>query len=530
MKPNLSLIAAILILPMSILTAAVTKTPASSSTFTNPIIGGDYADPSVVRVGDEFYMTHSSFRYYPGLLIWKSRDLVHWTPVTRALKKYYGDIWAPDIVHHQGKFFIYSHSTTLGNFVISAPSIEGPWSDPVKLDVKEIDPGHVVGPDGKRYLHYSHGTVVGLSDDGLSVTGKPQTVYQGWPFPKEWRTEGYLCLESPKLFFKDGYYHLISAQGGTAGASSSHMVVEARSRTPLGPWENSPYNPVIRTEKRDETWWSRGHGTVFEAAPGDWWIVYHAYRNGARSLGRQTLMEPVEWTADGWLKSKAGQDPAGPIKVTKLASAPMKPMPKSDDFAGPKLGIQWQFWDEYDPTRFQFRDNSLILKGKGTTPADCSPMTIMTGDLAYEVTVDVEVQGKAQAGLLLFYNPSVYTGMGIGEGALWQGSMGKLRKTRIAVPENKMTLRILFDHNEVEFFAGADEKSLEKFANSEDLEGYNHSTFGGYLSLRPSLYSAGDGNAIFRNFRYRKLETKSGGEAVAVPVGTTSLSRPSTRP
>lgn len=158
-------------------------------------------------------------------------------------------------------------------------------------------------------------------------------------------------------------------------------------------------------------------------------------------------MEPVEWTADGWLKCKAGQDPTGPIKVTKLASALLKPMPKSDDFAGPKLGIHWQFWDEYDPALFQFQDHSLILKGKGNTPADCSPMTIMTGDLAYEVTVDVEVQGKAQAGLLLFYNPSVYTGMGIGEGALWQGSMGKLRKTRIAVPGNKMTLRILLDHN-----------------------------------------------------------------------------------
>jgi xylan 1,4-beta-xylosidase len=246
MKRILILLAALLLAPLAALYADDTKTDTPARTVTNPILAGDYADPSIVKVGDDFYMTHSSFRYAPGLLIWKSRDLVHWTPVTRALTEYFGDIWAPDIVHHKGKFYIYSKSTR-GNFVIHAPSIEGPWSKPVLLNVGEIDPGHVVGPDGKRYLHYSKGTAVGLADDGLSVTGELKKVYDGWPFPESWRTEGF-CLESPKLFFKDGYYHLISAQGGTAGASTSHMVVQARSRTPLGPWDNSPCNPVIRTE------------------------------------------------------------------------------------------------------------------------------------------------------------------------------------------------------------------------------------------------------------------------------------------
>jgi hypothetical protein len=86
--------------------------------------------------------------------------------------------------------------------------------------------------------------------------------------------------------------------------------------------------------------------------------------------------------------------------------------------------------------------------------------------------------------------------------------MANLRCSQIAAPGNKMTLRLLFDHNEVEFFAGPDEKSLKKFANSEDLEGYNHTTFGGDLSLQPAIYTAGDGEAIFRNFRYKKLPSK----------------------
>jgi hypothetical protein len=132
----------------------------------------------------------------------------------------------------------------------------------------------------------------------------------------------------------------------------------------------------------------------------------------------------------------------------------------------------------------------------------------MAGDLAYEVTVDVEIEGCAQAGLILFYNPSAYAGMGIGDGALWSGTLAALRKTRIQIPEKRMTLRIVFDHNEVDFLAGPDEKSLKKVANSEDLSGYNHATFGGYLAVRPALYAAGDGNAVFRNFRYRTLVTQ----------------------
>jgi hypothetical protein len=95
--------------------------------------------------------------------------------------------------------------------------------------------------------------------------------------------------------------------------------------------------------------------------------------------------------------------------------------------------------------------------------------------------------------------------MGIGSGSLWQGVRGNLRKTRIEAPANKMILRIVFDHNEVDFFAGPDEKTLSKCGNSDDLGGYNHTTFGGFFSLRLALYVSGDGNAVFRNFRYRKL-------------------------
>jgi beta-xylosidase len=475
----------------------------TTATFTNPILGGDYPDPTIVKVGDDFFMTHSPFRYAPGFLIWRSRDLVHWTPVTRALTQYDGDVWAADLIHHQDKFYIYYRSS-LGNHVITASRIEGPWSQPVDLKIGEIDPGHVVGPDGKRYLHMSGGKAVELAADGLSVVGKLEPVYDGWPIPADWRIECF-CLEGPKLLFRDGWYHLFSAQGGTAGPPTSHMVIEARSRFPLGPWENSPYNPVIHTTNRLERWWSQGHGTIFDDGTGHWWAMYHGYDRDYHTLGRQTLIMPIEWTKDGWTRVPEGIDSAQPIPAPKLRAAPLPPLERSDDFAGQKLGLQWQFWDAYDAGRFSFQDHALVLKGKGTAPGDSSPLACIAGDDAYEVEVEVELEGDAQAGLMLFYNPAWYAGVGLTPAGMVAGQRGELAKVKDSTAVRRMVLRIVCDHNNVDFLAGPDRNSLRKVSDSINASGYNHNTLGGFLSLRPALYCAGKGQAVFRKFSYRPL-------------------------
>ena len=262
------------------------------------VLTGDFPDPTVVRDGDSYYMTHSSFNRVPGLLVWRSKDLYNWQPVTHALRRHVGNVWAPELVKHGDLFYLYFPAGGT-NWVTTAASPEGPWSEPIDLAVRGIDPGHVAGPDGTRYLHLSAGRVVELASDGLSVRGEPRRVYEGWDYPSDWVTEC-SCLESPKLLERGGYYYLTSAQGGTAGPATSHMVVSARSRSPLGPWENSPHNPIVRTWSRREPWWSKGHGTVLEGPDSQWYIVYHGYENGYRSMGRQTLVEPVEWTGDGW--------------------------------------------------------------------------------------------------------------------------------------------------------------------------------------------------------------------------------------
>ncbi len=155
------------------------------------------------------------------------------------------------------------------NVVLWADAPTGPWSDPIDIGVYGLfDPGHIVDAQGNRYLYFNKGITIQLTADGLGTLGDIRNAYDGWDYPDDWAVEC-RCLEAPKLTRHDGYYYLVSAQGGTSGPSTAHMSVVARSRAAGGPWENSPYNPLVRTESHDETWWRQGHGTLIDDVDGD---------------------------------------------------------------------------------------------------------------------------------------------------------------------------------------------------------------------------------------------------------------------
>ena len=129
------------------------KADQGNGTYLNPIMPGDHPDPSVLKDGRDYYMTFSSFDAYPGLVVWHSRDLVNWEPVGPSLFKNVGSVWAPDLIKHKGRYFIYFPgigSTYRSNYVIWADNNRGPWSEPIDLKIGRIDPGHAVGPDGAR--------------------------------------------------------------------------------------------------------------------------------------------------------------------------------------------------------------------------------------------------------------------------------------------------------------------------------------------------------------------------------------------
>jgi beta-xylosidase len=471
--------------------------------YLNPIFAGDYPDPSILRDGDTYYMVHSSFEYYPGLLIWQSKDLINWLPVKNALHKYIGSVWAPDLVKCNGKYYIYFPANDK-IYVVWANSINGSWSEPIDLKINSIDPGHVVDEDGKRYLYSANGTCVPLADDGLSVAGEPKQVYSGWPIPREWSIECF-CMEGPKITKRADYYYLTVAEGGTAGPATGHMIISARSKSPLGPWENSPNNPIERTTDNSEQWWSKGHGTLFEDKNGDWWMLFHAYENGFYNMGRQTLLQPVEWTADGWFKISENIKTNKPIKKPELIQVPST-FTLNDDFNGTSLKPHWKFFGEYDTTRFNIANNSLIIKAKGNSVGNCSPLLCVPSDHSYTVDVEMIIEGNAIGGLVLFYDNKFNSGILADSKNILANLRGWQFPTEKNVIQNHAYLRLKNINNTVDMYYSLDGEKWTKIENSLDVSGMHHNVLSGFMSLRIGLCSIGEGKVTFKNFKYKPIK------------------------
>ena len=471
-----------------------------ANTYTNPIFPGDYPDPSILRDGDDFYMVHSSFEYYPGLLIWHSTDLINWEPVTNALNSYVGSVWAPDLIKYEDKYYIYFPASDT-NYVIVANNIKGPWSDPKELKINMIDPGHITDDKGNRYLYFSSGSYVPLSKDGLTVTGEPKHVYDGWEIPRDWSIECF-CMEGPKLIKRGGYYYLTVAEGGTAGPATGHMVISARSKSPLGPWENAPHNPILRTQSVEEPWWSVGHATIFDDGHNHWYMLFHGYEKGFYNLGRQTMLLPIEWTQEGWYKIPDNITITQPIALPKLDNRLENAFTLSDTFQGPELGSQWRFFKEADETRYRFINQSLEIKAKGNNVANCSPLLTMPSNHSYTAQVELEITGEATGGLVLFYNERAFSGILADKENVLANLRGWQFPTQPKVINRQVYLRLKNTNNLVDMYYSLDGKLWLKTENSLDVTGYHHNVLSGFMALRIGLCSVGEGSVIFKNFVY----------------------------
>ncbi len=491
------------------------KADLGNGTFLNPILAGDHPDPAVMKDGEDYYMTFSSFDAYPGMIIWHSKDLVNWTPITAALKTNIGSVWAVSLSKHNGRYFLYiptkasSPGTKTSIYVIWADSITGPWSEPIDLNLpRHIDPCHAVGEDGSQWLFLSGGDRVRLSDDGLQRAGEPEHVYDPWHYPEEWDVEGF-SPEGPKVLRHGDYFYLILAVGGTAGPPTGHMVIAARSKSIHGPWENHPRNPLVRTTSLTEKWWCRGHATVIEGpTAGDWWGIYHGYENSFWTLGRQALLAPVSWSKDGWFDFGGG-DLSKPIAKPKGApkAAQQHGIALSDDFTTDRTGIVWNFFQPKpdESSRIRRENGVLHLKASGTAPKDSSPLIMVVGDPAYEIECDIEIDPNTRAGLLLFYDHQLYCGLGFDPKNFVTHQYG-IERGRPANPYGThMKMRLRNDRHIVSFHTSADGKVWKRFDRGMEVSGYHHNVRGGFLMLKPGFYAAGEGEVRFKNFIYRAL-------------------------
>ena len=489
-------------------------------TFTNPIMGGDYPDPTVIRDGKDYYMTHSSFDYLPGLVVWHSTDLVHWQPISTALSKYLGSVWAPDISKYDGKYFIYftvSLANTKGkksNYVVWADTPYGPWSEPVDLQIGNIDPCHVVGKDGQRWLFMSDGKRLKLAPDGKSIVpGSEEKVYEGWQFPEDWITEG-LCLEGPKIRRIGDYFYYMNAEGGTAGPPTAHMVILARSKSLDGPWENCPYNPLIHTYQHSDHWWNKGHGSLIDTPDGRWYCLYHAYQNGFTDLGRQTLLEPLERTDDGWfrpiLRDSLGQssDPISslPAPLGKLDKA----WPIEEVLTDFSVGKGWRFYKDLNPDRITVEDGILTMRAEGDAPGNPSPFLFVAGVESYELECEIQLNDpKACAGIVLYYDSAFYMGTGTSQARRLRYRKGYEKGGKPHTPGADGThiwLRLRNDKHIVTGWYSYDGINWNRETWAMDCSGYNHNTLYQFQSVLPGLFCFGQGSATFKNFKYKVLE------------------------
>jgi beta-xylosidase len=326
----------------------------AAETFSNPILPGFYPDPSICRVGDDYFLVNSTFEYFPGVPIFQSKDLVHWQQIgdvlTRKsqlnLDKMYssGGIFAPVLRWHDGIFYMIttvvgSGGSRGGNFFVTATNAAGPWSDPVWLDRDGIDPSLFFDTDGKVYFTRQVDGEHGYSGQQLLnlQTGK----FEG-ERKELWRGTGGVWPEGPHLYHINGKYYLMISEGGT---SYNHSLTVARSDSPWGPFEANPANPILTHRNLPENpFQATGHGDLVET-PDGWWIVFLGFRpQGGQfeHLGRETFLAPVTWT-NGWPVINGGKPILATLPAPNLPPHPWPPEPARDEFDSTNLSLKWVF-------------------------------------------------------------------------------------------------------------------------------------------------------------------------------------------
>jgi xylan 1,4-beta-xylosidase len=390
-----------------------------------PVLPGMYPDPSACRVGRDVYLVTSSFEYFPGIPIFRSRDLVRWTQLGHVLTRRRqlelagvrssGGIYAPTLRYHEGTFYVVTTHVERGNFFVAAARPGGPWSDPVWLDEDGVDPS-LSFLDGRVY-YTRNGTgsdadhpfiyqgELDLSESRARLRRRPRVI---------WRGTGGIWPEAPHLYRRGGWYYLVTAEGGT---SYGHSVVVARSRRPYGPFEPSPHGPLLthRDDARHPVQ-ATGHADLVELEDGSTWALFLGIRPTGRHhhLGRETFLTPVDWGDDGWPR----------LGDAARAAGSTVPAAERDEFDGPRLGPAWVSVRNLGRGSRSLRERPgwLRLRGSAATLRDVASPTLVCRrqqhhDVVVPTVLDFEPgRDGERAGLCVRANEEFHVMLLVGRG------------------------------------------------------------------------------------------------------------------
>lgn len=315
----------------------------------NPVIPGFYPDPSICRVGADYYLVNSSFEYFPGVPVFHSRDLLHWQQIGYCLTRpsqlplercrASGGIYAPTIRFHEGRFYMVTTNISGGgHFYVYTDDPTGEWSEPIWVDIgrRGIDPSLLFDDDGQVYWTCNGQGIIQCTIDIATGqrTSEVRQISLG---------TGGAWAEAPHLYKIGDLYYLLLAEGGTG---LGHMVTCLRSDSPWGPFEPCPHNPILSHRSTDLPIQATGHADLIQAENGSWWLVFLGIRPVGEfpmthHLGRETNLAPVQWDSDGWpVVGDHGLVPQG-LAFDPLPLHPWPAAPVRDEFDAPQLALCW---------------------------------------------------------------------------------------------------------------------------------------------------------------------------------------------
>ncbi len=407
-----------------------------AESYKNPILTGMHPDPSIVCVGNDFYMVNSSFVFFPCIPISHSKDLIHWEVIGHAITnpEWSGlgqleggrGYWAPDISYYDGKFYItatYRQNDTVDDvdsyawnatpyrrqIVVSAERPEGPYSEPAFIDEDGIDPSIFTDDDGKRYMLLNRGArIFEISPDGKKQLSEAKLLYYG---------HNKRAPEGSHLLKKDGWYYLFQAEGGTG---MGHRISVARSKELFGNYEPCPFNPVMRQEDSKQAIQRCGHGKPVCTPAGEWYMVYLCGRQveGKWSLlGRETALDKITWTADGWPMVNQLQGPSALAKKPDLPTFEVKE--ETTEFGGQPLGCQWVTVREPEENYAEVREDGVYLLGSRADLCEVAARNLLLQrQTAFDFTAETRfsfapLQDGQDAGMTCYYDENTYLKFGV---------------------------------------------------------------------------------------------------------------------
>lgn len=466
---------------------------------TNPILPGFNPDPSILRVEEDYYIATSTFEWFPGVQIHHSKDLVNWKLIAHPLNRVSqldmkgnpssGGIWAPCLSYSDGIFYlIYTDVKSLDgafkdthNYLVTATDINGEWSEPIYLNSSGFDPSLFHDDDGKKWFvnmlwdprvgknRFAGIVLQEYSIEEKKLIGKTKNIFKGSDLG---------VTEGPHLYKLKGYYYLMTAEGGTG---LNHAVTMARSKNIDGPYEIDPQNPILTSRHNPLlTLQKAGHGSIVETQNGEWYMVHLCSRpiptKGRSILGRETSIQRMLWTKDGWFRlAKGGNNPEVEVQAPELAEHLWETEPVRDDFDSEKLNIHFATLRiplGEDMLSLKERQGYLRLKGKESLGSMHRQSLVARRQQAFRYTVTTCVEFEAEsfqemAGLICIYDKQNFyylrisydEGLGKCLGIITAQNNVFNQPVRDVSIEgwNRVYLRATVDYDELRFYYSKDE-------------------------------------------------------------------------